>query len=368
MSKIAKIIPLKKMPRGMDFFDYIVPDDMELKIGDVIEIPFRNITIEGVVYAFADKSEFEQIKSITEQKHEIRTMLPYQLKFIEWFSKYYYQSMGTTLNLILPQRPKRKTSSKLKVESYKAKQDIFVKVQLAKDLIENEHKKFLMFPYDYEQKKNLYLSLVKNYFAKNEQLVLMFPHKEKVQEFYALLTEEQKAKTALVTSELQTKKNLHIQVYEQIKNNEVNLVLGTRSAVFAPFAQAKMIIMDEADNDDYKSWDQNPRYSAVRCAQKLQELLDCKLILSAVCPRIEDAYRAKQEKYKFVELGNKPQGNLNIVDLSHERQKGFTYLSDNLLEQLKTAKKSLLIVNKSGMYSYFMCGDCGVTAKCRSCG
>jgi len=92
----------------MDVFDYLIPDELisKLEVGQIVNIPFKKSVIKGVVYDFAEKSEFKYIKAIDSLSDEkISSKL---IEFIEWFSKYYYQSFGSVLKLVLPEKPKRK--------------------------------------------------------------------------------------------------------------------------------------------------------------------------------------------------------------------------------------------------------------------
>jgi primosomal protein N' (replication factor Y) len=167
-------------------------------------------------------------------------------------------------------------------------------------------------------------------------------------------------------------KNEYFKIWQAIQNNEIKIILGTRSAVFAPFANLEMLIVSDSHSEDYKQYDQNPRYEAVNVALKVQELINCRLILSSLTPRLEDAHLAKKEKFLSMTLGKSDFPGIKIVNLTEERKERFTYLSDKLInclkEKIKNGERSLLIVNRRGEFTYCFCADCGFEAVCPECG
>jgi len=367
MSQFAEIIPCLKLPRRMDFFDYKIPEGMELNIGSVVNIPYKNKVIQGVVARIKKESNFENAKEIIAINELYQSFVKKEMDLLDWLAGYYFYSRASLLKLILPTIPKRKSKEKFKTKEQNNDKLDNVKIDdFAKELLKSKEKKYLLFPYDREQKIELYRSMCQLAEKSNSQILILFPLQEQANNFVKLLGG---LRYALITSELHVKKNDYYNTWQDIKNNQIKIIVGTRSAVFVPFVNIKTIVIDSAESDDYKQWDQNPRYEAVNVVQKIQELTDCTLVLASLSPRIEDVYKAKQD-YKLINLG-KNNRNLEIINLKNQRNNPDWYLSDKLAEtiaeNIENQGKTLLIVNKKGSYSHQFCADCLFEPLCPNC-
>ncbi len=369
INKIAQIIPQKKLPRGMDYFDYIIPKNIKILPGQLVDIPFKKSTLKGLVYALKDKSDFPHVKELLGVDKDLGSLGPYLLPMVNWFSENYYYSKGSTLDLFLPAVLKRKVTIAEKLEPAEfAELKITDKVKdISQQILQKKNAKYLLFPFENKLKNQLYLELCKNIFKLDEQILILFPQVQKLKEFYKYLSKDLRQQTQIITADLNTSKARHLSAWQQVYKNEKKIIIGTRSAVFFSFSKLNTIVIDDVHSSDYKQWDQNPRYEVINFLQKLQSLVNCNLVLSSLTPRVEDVHLAKDQKYQMIKLGQFKKNKLQIVDLRQERQVQFTYLSNQLLEKLKTSKKALLIVNKLGEYSYFLCNDCGYEATCPHC-
>jgi primosomal protein N' (replication factor Y) (superfamily II helicase) len=357
MQKIAKIIPYKKMPRGMDVFDYLIPGELmgKLEVGFIVNIPFKKSIIKGVVHDFAEKSEFRYIKEIDSYDNE--KVSPKLIEFIEWFSKYYYQSFGSVLKLVLPEEPKRKVD--IEETEEQSQKSIDTKS------LELKEKKYLIFSNDIETDAKFIESLLDDAIKNGKQILILFPQIYKLKEFVEKCC--LRIDHTVIISELKTKKNLQWKIFNKIKKKKIHVILGTRSSVFIPFENLDQIVVVDCENEDYKSWDQNPRFNAVNVVQKIQSIVNNQLFLLTSSPTVELTHLAKNDDYKVISIEKEVTPAI-IYDLKTERQSGFTYFSERLIEQLKEMKgKALLIVNKKGLYSLFICSDCSHQLKCPDC-
>jgi primosomal protein N' (replication factor Y) len=372
---LARVIPVTKLPRHLQYFDYLVPENIlaDLKPGTMVNIPWKNFFIKGVVKELVTKSDFEHLKEIKNIDNRI-TFLPHQLELADWFARYYYYSLAGVLKMMLPDLPKKAGSSK--------KENLFVsykKITTTKDFTATMKQVFagkstgyLLFPHNYDYKIKFYLDLCEEISKTNEQILILFPQTYKVRDFYQYLPESLRRVTEILSNDYHASKNRYFEAWQRVASGQKRIVLGTRSAVFAPILSSSLIIVDDAHSEDYKQWDQTPRYEVVNVAQQIQELTECRLILSSLAPRIEDSFSAKEKKYKLISLGEQFHS-VKVINLNEERkkQKRFTYLSDELLaemeETLAQDKRTILIVNKKGLYSYFFCEDCGYEAICPQC-
>ncbi|MDP3013876.1 MAG: primosomal protein N', partial [Candidatus Subteraquimicrobiales bacterium] len=163
--------------------------------------------------------------------------------------------------------------------------------------------------------------------------------------------------------------------WRKIKEGKLKVVVGARSAIFAPLEDLRLIVLDEEHETTYKQ-NRNPRYHTREIAFKLAELSKATVILGSATPSIETKFRV--EKGEFIELSltrridNKPLPAVEIVDMREEIKKGKgTIFSESLLEQLKTTleagEKAILFLNRRGFASFLMCRDCGFSFKCTRC-
>src|SRR3989304_363709 len=116
--KIAQIIPLIRLKRDLHYFDYLVPKELikRVKKGQLVEIPFRNQIIKGVILDLVESSKFESksLKQINKIIDPLPFLADWQLKLIRAMAAYYFVSMSVILKMLVPEIPKREKLSRLK--------------------------------------------------------------------------------------------------------------------------------------------------------------------------------------------------------------------------------------------------------------
>ncbi|MGP7817561.1 primosomal protein N' [Niallia sp. 01092] len=163
--------------------------------------------------------------------------------------------------------------------------------------------------------------------------------------------------------------------WRKIQRKEVNVVVGARSAIFAPFENLGIIIIDEEHEMTYKQ-EENPRYHAKDVAIKRGETYHCPVILGSATPSLESFARAQKGVFSLLTLkkrmNNNPLPAVQIVDMREELRAGNrSMFSSVLLEKLKDRiekkQQTVLFLNKRGHSSFVMCRDCGYVVKCPHC-
>lgn len=162
--------------------------------------------------------------------------------------------------------------------------------------------------------------------------------------------------------------------YRKITNGESKIVIGTRSAIFVPFANIGVIIIDEEHTSSYKQ-DNNPRYSAINVAEWRSKYHNCPLVLGSATPSLESFAKAGNHVYKLLTLTERAGGsvlpNVNIVDMKEEVKKGNFILSDILKnkigEVLDRGEQAIILLNRRGYSSTISCKECGYVYKCPNC-
>ena len=162
--------------------------------------------------------------------------------------------------------------------------------------------------------------------------------------------------------------------YRKITNGESKIVIGTRSAIFVPFNNIGVIIIDEEHTSSYKQ-DNNPRYSAINVAEWRSKYHNCPLVLGSATPSLESFAKAGNHVYKLLSLTERAGGsvlpNVNIVDMKEEVKKGNFILSDilknKISEVLSKGEQAIILLNRRGYSSTISCKECGYVYKCPNC-
>ena len=163
--------------------------------------------------------------------------------------------------------------------------------------------------------------------------------------------------------------------WHRIQKGEADIIIGPRSAIFAPVQKLGMLIIDEEHSDSYKS-DTAPRYHAREVAQKRSELSNCPIILGSATPSLESFHQAQHQNYQMLSLPervfDRKMPDVHIVDMRTELKKGNrTIFSDLLRSSIETRlvrqEQIILFLNRRGHSTYVFCRNCGYVEQCDNC-
>lgn len=236
----------------------------------------------------------------------------------------------------------------------------------------NTSKTFLLYGVTGSGKTLIYINLIKEVIRANKTALLLVPEISLTEQIISIFYDNFGSNVAILHSALSNKEKY--QEYLKILNNEVKIVIGTRSAVFAPLKNIGLIIIDEAHSDTYKQ-DNTPRYHAKDIALKRSEYHNCPLILGSATPSLEDMARAIKGVYELITLKNRannlPMPSVFIIDMKEEQQKRNFIISESLDKEIKNTLKRkeqvILLLNRRGFSTFISCSNCGFTYKCPNC-
>ena len=161
--------------------------------------------------------------------------------------------------------------------------------------------------------------------------------------------------------------------WRKINEGKVDIVIGARSAVFAPLKDIGIIIIDEEHSSSYKQ-ENTPRYSAIDVAKQRSKYHNCPLILGSATPSMETYARTQVGTYTLLELKTRYNGmdpDIEIINMNEEYKKTNDYFSqkliDNIKEIINKKEQVILFLNKRGYSSLVTCSNCGYTEKCPNC-
>jgi primosomal protein N' (replication factor Y) (superfamily II helicase) len=166
------------------------------------------------------------------------------------------------------------------------------------------------------------------------------------------------------------------QQWRRIKNGGARIVVGTRSAVFAPVADLALIIVDEEHDSSYKQ-EETPRYHARDVAVMRAKMANAVVVLGSATPSLESYYNAKKNKYALIELPDRveqrPLPNVEIIDMRQEFQETgheqviSRKLAAEIKERLDRKEQIMVLLNRRGYSPVVLCRTCGKTLECQNC-
>lgn len=171
--------------------------------------------------------------------------------------------------------------------------------------------------------------------------------------------------------------NERAEVWNKVLNKECKVVLGARSAIFLPFQNLGIVVVDEEHESSYKQYEPSPRYHARDSAIYLAYIFGAQVLLGSATPSVESFYNAKSKKYGLVELkkryGSAEEPEVQIIDIKSKSKKDqmLSYFSAPLLEAIQTAldqkEQVILFQNRRGHSTFLQCKTCGHVVNCVNC-
>lgn len=222
-------------------------------------------------------------------------------------------------------------------------------------------------------KTQVYIKLIENILAKDKTAILLVPEialtPQMVNKFDFLFGNI----VAVINSSLTLSQRLD--TFEQIRQKKKKIVIGTRSAIFAPLENIGIIILDEEGENSYKS-DSSPRYHAREIAKFRCVKNNATLLLGSATPSIDTYYQAQKGVYSFFKLDERYSTailpSVAVIDMFDELQNGNDSSISIMLQQqlkinLENNQQSMLLINRRGYNTVAVCMECGAVIKCENC-
>ena len=375
---------------GTKTFSYLIPDDMKekIKVGQAVSIPFgrRKENLKAYVVGFSDYLE-ESIKA-----KEISTIIESEplfsleyLKLLEWVSSYYFCDIQTVLNTALPQKffeknVKKYRTAKIKNKIYEGKKSqnehqlSDEQLKIYNEIKHVSAKTSLLYGITGSGKTEIYFKLIEDTIEQGKNVIFLAPEIALVSQLTMRTIERFGSESIAIWHSSITEAEKY-DTWKRLRNNEIKILFGTRSAVFAPLQNLGLVIIDEEHDSSYKQTMPNPRYNAKDVAKKLCELYGAKLLLGSATPSIESYYEAINSNscFKLKTRFNKaklPQ--VVIIDMKMERaEHNYSVFSRTLVNNVKATvdrgEQVIFLINRRGYSSYTQCMECGTVLQCPKC-
>ncbi len=268
---------------------------------------------------------------------------------------------------------KRKMRAPVANETITPKHDLTDLQQKAVNKMAGVDKTFLLQGVTGSGKTEVYMSVIEKALAEGKTAIMLVPEISLTPQMMQRFNSRFPNNVAVLHSGLS--EGERFDEWSRIFEGKAKVVLGARSAIFAPVENVGVIIIDEEHDSSYVS-ESNPRFNTHDVAEFRARYNHCPLILGSATPSIESFKKAQDGVYSLVQLPERINGlkmpEIEIVDMLEEVMNGNTsFYSRKLLSKLdecvKNKKQAILFINRRGFASFMMCRDCGYRAKCDDC-
>ena len=240
-------------------------------------------------------------------------------------------------------------------------------------IINSKQKKFLIHGVTGSGKTEIYLNLVSYMLKENKQSIILIPEISLTPQMVERFKGRFGRDIAVFHSRLSDGERFD--EWMRVKLGNVKIAIGARSAIFLPFENLGLIVIDEEHEASYKS-DSDPKFDAREIAYMKCELENCKLLLGSATPSIESYYRASINELELITINDRVDGaampKVEIVDMREElmnnnRSIFSKSLHEGIIESLKKNEQVILFLNRRGFSTFVSCRKCGYVFKCKKC-
>ncbi|EKD93272.1 MAG: hypothetical protein ACD_28C00189G0003 [uncultured bacterium] len=363
---------------------YQVPETLKknVALGQLAQVPVKDKKYWGIIVEMGKEPTKKRSFALKEvlEIPESPALKPWQMEWAGWIAHYYRAPLFKVLSMMLPKAKKEKR----KKEEIKTLGTIEKKgglkaltpeqKEIVDEILKSSQKKFLIQGVTGSGKTEIYVHLAREMQQQGKQSLILVPEISLTPQLIRYFKEALQCPIAV----LHSRRTLAERDREwwRIEREKTPVVIGSRSALFAPWNELGLIVIDEEHETSYKQ-DQTPRYHARETAFKLTELLGIKVVLGSATPSLESRYKSESggiERFSLTTRVHAHQSlaEVQLVDLREELKKGnFSIFSEELykkLEQTFTANhQAILFLNRRGNASSVLCRDCGQSSACKAC-
>lgn len=254
-----------------------------------------------------------------------------------------------------------------------SEEQCYIKEQILSDYDKNIRNTYLIHGITGSGKTLVYLALIEEMIKRGKQCIVLIP--EIALTYQTLLRFYKRFGDRVSVMNSSLSQGERFDQCERARKGEIDVMIGPRSALFVPFPNLGMIVIDEEHEGSYIS-ENAPRYHARETAEYLASLKKASLVLGSATPSLEAYYKAKKGEYRLFTMKNRKNGgelaNVRIVDLRQELRKGNRSIISSDLQELirdRLGKKQqiMLFLNRRGYAGFVSCRSCGYVMKCPHC-
>lgn len=258
-------------------------------------------------------------------------------------------------------------------KSYDEKQLNPLQQQAVDTVMKSKNKKFLIHGITGSGKTEIYMNLVKKVMEEGKDSIILIPEISLTPQMVERFKGRFGRDVAIFHSKLSDGERFD--EWMRVKMGKVKVAIGARSAIFLPFSNLGLIIMDEEHEGSYKS-DSDPKYHARDIADLKSNMEGCKVVLGSATPAVDTYYRTTTGEYTLITLNERADGALlpqiKVVDMREELMNDnksifSASLFSGLKQTLENKEQAILFLNRRGFSTFVSCRKCGYVFKCRNC-
>ena len=390
----AAVVPDTRSILPKDVFTYSVPADLDALAvpGARVEVPFGARTVTGYVVERNHNADVDNPRPLSSVLDEPPLLDPNQVSLALWIADRYVAPLGEVIKAMLPagvrsarpggrKRGPRTTSRSVAAidEALQTTAPALTAQQqqaaapLLQAIDEQRHINLLLHGVTGSGKTEVYLAAITRALQHGRGAIVLVPEISLTPQTVERFAGRFPDRVALVHSALTDAERAA--QWRRIRDGQADVVVGSRSAVFAPLRQPGVIVVDEEDAGAYKQ-DRVPRYNAVDVALELGRLHGIPVVLGSATPRVETFYRARTGAMEYAELPERIAGRalppIDVVDLCDELRAGNRSplsldLERALHECHDAGGQSILFLNRRGSATVIVCRTCGAVLTCPNC-
>ena len=362
-------------------FTYSFRENQLIKIGSIVQISFRNKKYLGLVNSifYETQINIKKIKPI--EKISTYSLSKKNIKFLDWVASYNLIPRGLVLKMILPNSDayfKEDSEASITENSLipnylklNETQSLALK-KIEKCILHNDYITILLDGMPGSGKTEVYFDLIAKNILNKRQSLILFPEVSLTNEFIKRVEQRFSNPPDIWHSKITLAKKRKI--IQRVINGDSQILIGARSALFLPFKNLGLLIVDEEHDASYKQ-EEKGIYNARDMAVVRGSIEKFPIILVSATPSLETIYNIDQQKYLHVKLKNKfsntPEPKIKIIDMKSQKLKKNNWVSSLLKEtiasKLEKKQQTLLFINKRGYAPMIICKNCGHKFTCKNC-
>ena len=375
-------------------FTYSIPKTFRktIKVGHRVEVPFGRRFEIGYIVSFLSKTGLKKVKPLKNVLDEQPLLDKQMLQLTRKIADYYCASWGEVIEAAHPANVRKRKRPLPKenllpftsqLQSTQSSEKILLSSQqkttltsIIKSIRRKSADVFLLHGITASGKTEVYLQAIREVLAQGRSSIVLVPEISLTPQTVERFSSRFGGRIALMHSRLLDSERAR--QWQRIKSGQAQIVIGARSAVFAPVKDLGLIVIDEEHETTYKQQDMSPRYHAREVACLRAKLAGAAVILGSATPSLESFYNAKKGAIKLLTLPERvtkrdlPQ--VSIIDMRREiamrkrRANIFSRALEIALSQiLERREQAILFLNRRGFSTFINCPKCGYVAKCKRC-